>query len=170
MPTTPTAEPRRTNVLPLAALIVSVLLVAAALVAVAPRFAAAAASPVDTEALSADLFAATNERRVSLGVAPLVRDEALDALAADWAIQLAADGELSHRGELGEDTAVFVGTDGWSVAAENVGRGPSIDVIAAAFVASADHRANIDDPGLTRVGVGVVERGGELWVAVNFTG
>lgn len=77
---------------------------------------------------------------------------------------------MSHRDELGAATATFVGAAGWSVAAENVGRGPTISEIADAFVASDDHRLNVEDPLLSHVGVAVVALDGELWVAVNFTG
>src|SRR5690606_26513712 len=70
-----------------AALAALVLALAGALVP-APS---AAAAEADT------LHALLNEARWSQGLAGLLRNGAMDAVAADWAAQLAASGTLSHN-------------------------------------------------------------------------
>lgn len=136
----------------------------------APMVASPLPTEVDPGDAAAELFADTNIARSSAGVAPLTRDAGLDALAAQWAQEMAASGSLEHRDGLGAATVSFVGADGWTFAAENVGRGPTVAAVADAFIASDDHRVNVEDPQLVRVGVGVaVDDGGQLWVAVNFT-
>jgi uncharacterized protein YkwD len=144
------------------------LVAALAVAALGVHTAAGAAAAPDIDALAAELVDATNARRAGLGVAELRVDPALDGLADDWAEAMSARDAISHRAELG--------VDGWAAGArfdhigENVGRGPTIAEIHAAFEASPTHAANIDDAAWTRIGVGVaVADDGTLYVAVNFS-
>jgi hypothetical protein len=52
--------------------------------------------------------------------------------------------------------------------AENVGFGSSPGVVHVAFMGSSGHRANILNPAMRHVGVGVVSSGGQLWVTEIF--
>ena len=52
--------------------------------------------------------------------------------------------------------------------AENVGSGATPTVVHVAFMGSSGHRANILNPAMRHVGVGVVSAGGQLWVTEIF--
>jgi uncharacterized protein YkwD len=57
----------------------------------------------------------------------------------------------------------------WSRIGENIAFNSTVRRAHRALMASPGHRANILDPRMRRVGVGIVERGGELWVTEVFT-
>lgn len=94
-----------------------------------------------------------NRSRAEQGVAPLVVDEELTAVARDWATQMAGLGEISHRPD---SELVAMMPDGWVSAAENVGAGPDVGKVHVAFLGSPSHRASLLDARYSRVGVGVV--------------
>jgi hypothetical protein len=87
---------------------------------------------------------------------------ALTAKAQQWAEHMAAVGGISHSnlpdGAPGE----------WTRLGENVGRGPSVDAIHNALVASPEHYKNLTDPGFRYVGVGVVNANGTFYVSEVF--
>jgi hypothetical protein len=58
---------------------------------------------------------------------------------------------------------------GWKYLGENVGVGYSVSSLESAFWASAPHRDNMLDPDYTQVGLAVVDIGGKLWVAEEFS-
>jgi uncharacterized protein YkwD len=58
----------------------------------------------------------------------------------------------------------------WSIAGENVGSGGDLDALFDAFMASAPHRKNILRASFDRVGLGIVQRHGDLWVTMVFYG
>jgi uncharacterized protein YkwD len=118
--------------------------------------------------LAAELTALIGERRGDLDLAALDRDPSLDRLAWDWASHMAATGDLAHRDRLGE-TAWDRGAR-FSTVGENVGVDASPAGLLDAFVTSARHRENLDEPTWTRIGVGAhQDDNGRLWVAVNFS-
>ena len=80
--------------------------------------------------------------------------------------RMAALGYLFHSRD-GQLHGALEGT-GWSVAGENVGVGPSLEELQAAFMRSAPHRANVLRPEYQRVGIGVVESGDVLWITLVF--
>jgi uncharacterized protein YkwD len=122
-------------------------------------------APIDSAA-AADFTARTNALRSSLGLAPLVRDGSLDSLAADWAQELAASGQLRHS----SIPRTIVGHP-WSTVGENVGFGPSVGSVHDALVNSAGHYANLTGASYSRVGIGVaVDGDGRLWVVEVFAG
>ena len=57
----------------------------------------------------------------------------------------------------------------FSSLSEDVAQGASAVDIHAEFMGSANHRANILDPDVDTVGVGVVERGGKLFAVEDFS-
>jgi uncharacterized protein YkwD len=123
------------------------------------------APPVDS-AGAANLTALTNDVRASAGLAPLGRDGSLDALAIDWARELASSGRLRHS----SIPRSIVGKP-WTSAGENVGFGPSVNTVHSALVASAGHYANIVGATYTRIGVGVAtDSSGQVWVVEVFAG
>lgn len=58
----------------------------------------------------------------------------------------------------------------YSTMAENVGAGGSLGAVHNALMSSSGHRENILGPDFRRVGVGVVRRGGRVWVTELFAG
>jgi uncharacterized protein YkwD len=58
----------------------------------------------------------------------------------------------------------------WSIGGENVGAGESVDSLQAAFMASKAHRDNILRSSFDHTAIGMVRRGGSLWVTVIFYG
>lgn len=58
----------------------------------------------------------------------------------------------------------------WSIAGENVGVAGTIGRVHRLFMQSPSHRANVLRSPFRTVGVGVVEKGGRLWVTEIFLG
>lgn len=121
--------------------------------------------PGPARATSADesrLVDLSNAVRASAGVPALAVDGTLSAVARAWAAKMAAAGTISHNPALGTQLS------GWTKIAENVGMGPNLDTVHRALVASAPHYANLLDPQLTLIGVGVVSAGGSVFVVEDF--
>jgi hypothetical protein len=112
-----------------------------------------------------DWLGKINGLRSSRGLAPLVVDGELTALAQGWADHMAGQGRLSHTPNL----AAGISSD-WSKLGENVGMGPNSDMIWGGFLGSAPHYANLTDPGFTHVGIGVTWVGGTQFVTHRFMG
>jgi uncharacterized protein YkwD len=87
----------------------------------------------------------------------------LMASAASWADAMARSNILAHNPHLATSVS------GWKYLGENVGVGYSVSSLEAAFWASAPHRDNMLDPDYTQVGLAVVDVGGKLWVAEEFS-
>jgi uncharacterized protein YkwD len=104
-----------------------------------------------------------NAERVAHHRAKLTVNPALSALGVKWATQMAKADKLYHNPHLATDVT------GWHYLGENVGVGYSDSSLEAAFYASAPHRANMLDVNYTRIGVGVVDVDGKLWVSEEFS-
>lgn len=124
-------------------------------------FAAPAAAGVDVDA-EARLVAAMNADRAAAGLAPLQVATDLTAVARAHAARMADAADLHHNPDLPGEVA------GWQRLGENVGRGPDVDAIHAALMASPSHRANLLDDDFGQIGVGVEHRDGRYWVAQVF--
>ena len=111
-----------------------------------------------------DYFVAKiNDIRSSRGLASLAVDGQLTAVARSWSQHMANDGTLAHNPNLGSQVS------GWRTLGENVGTGPSVDSIEAAFENSPHHFENMVDPSFNYIGVGVVQdSGGTYWVTEDF--
>ena len=111
-----------------------------------------------------DSAAQVNATRSSSGLSKLAIDDTLVAKAQAWAERMASAGKISHS-QL---------TDGagsnWSVLAENVGMASSITQMHSLFMNSPSHRANIVNGSFDRIGTGVAESGGRLFVVQVFAG
>ena len=129
-------------------------------VGAAPAAAASGAVSPDAEQQFID---AVNRERASRGAGAVALDGELTDVARGWSNHLAAEERLTHNPDLPNQVEAD-----WEKLAENVGTGGSVNVIHDAFMASATHRANILDPDLTHIGVGVIDAGGRLWVTQNF--
>lgn len=107
-------------------------------------------------------LASLNGERRAHGL-PALREVAdLDSVAQRWSRQMADASRLAHNPRLTSQVS------GWQVLGENVGEGPTVGDLDAAFMASPEHRANVLDRDYTQVGVGTVRRGGILWITVDF--
>ncbi|MCL1692197.1 MAG: CAP domain-containing protein [Actinomycetia bacterium] len=103
-----------------------------------------------------------NASRSAAGLAPVSVHSDLVPDARTHSAQMMAAGEIYHTSPL---SAV---ASGWEALAENVGAGPSVDSLHAAFMASSGHRRNILGD-YNYVGIGVSQSdSGQLWVTVIF--
>jgi hypothetical protein len=116
-----------------------------------------------TAQADAGLIAATNAARSAVGVAGVTESADLDAAAGQHAQSMARSGILAHTPSLGSGVCC------WLKIGENVGEGPSVGALHAAFMASIEHRDNILDRSFTQMGVGyAVDAHGTLWVSELF--
>lgn len=106
----------------------------------------------------------TNQSRADSGLSPLTPDRDLQVLANRQASRMAESGYIFHTEDLGDRIGW-----GWQAWAENVGFGPSVEMIHPAFMNSWHHQSNILNPAYNYVGVGVAYGGdGRVFVAVVF--
>lgn len=105
-----------------------------------------------------------NDERLAAGLAALATDPRADTKAQAWSNELARSGTLRHSRLQDAMPEEFLKLG------ENVGRGPSIETIHRAFMASPSHRANVLDPEFTSVGTGhTLAPDGTVYVAVVFS-
>jgi hypothetical protein len=95
-----------------------------------------------------------NTARGDGSLAALHTDPALHSMARAQAVRMADRGQIYHNPNLASD----INASGlrWLRVGENVGVGPDVDAINAAFLASPHHRENMLFPGYSAVGVGIV--------------
>jgi uncharacterized protein YkwD len=108
------------------------------------------------------LLTKINNSRASHGLRPLRLSSDLSTTARHHSRQMASSATLFH-------TANFATICCWSSIAENVGMDYSIRDLHRALMHSSVHRANILDPRMRVIGVGVVSSGGRLWATELFT-
>jgi uncharacterized protein YkwD len=107
-----------------------------------------------------------NDDRADRDRATLKLDLELSRYAKRHSQNMADRGEIFHT----HDLAAKLKGKSWSIAGENVGMGPSLPDLEAAFMASTPHRRNILNREFDHVAVGVVESHGNFWVTVIFYG
>jgi hypothetical protein len=120
------------------------------------------APAVASSGVESSFISAINRERAAAGLPDVVVTSDLTAAARRHSGVMAGASDLHHNPDLGGSVG------GWRKIGENVGRGPSVDAIHNAFMASPGHRDNILDPDWTQVGVGVVEAGNTIWVTEMF--
>lgn len=141
--------------------VVAIAVVAAFLAVARPAEAAAEMDPASTEAAFVDRI---NDLRTQRGLARLEVHPELTALGRRWVASMAAVDRISHNPRL--STAV---NSDWEKLGENVGVGPTVAKLHAAFVASPSHYRNLVDRDFSHVGVGVVTgRNGVIFTAHQF--
>ena len=137
------------------ALTLAALLIAA--FAVTGVSAAASAAPADS------LYALVNQERAANGLPALTRNANIEAVALNWANQMAANGTLGHNPNYSSQIPA-----GWTAAAENVAQGqPTAELMHAGWMGSAGHRANILGD-FTTVGIAFIRVNGTTWGVQNF--
>lgn len=155
-------QPHRTATATAAPAPVAVLLtlVLALVLALVPGIGTAEAAP--DSGVEARFVQLINAERAKAGLPALRVADDLIGVGRRHAVRMAEQDHLHHNPNLGSDVK------GWDKVGENVGRGPDIDRVHAAFMASEGHRRNILDPEWTEVGVGVEMVEGGLWVTELF--
>jgi uncharacterized protein YkwD len=107
-----------------------------------------------------------NEARHSRGMGHLRLSDRLSKIAR------AHSADMAHGGKVLYHSCLTCRLDSWnwSIAGENVGTAAAISRVHRLFMQSPSHRANILRSPFRTVGVGVVEKGGRLWVTQIFLG
>jgi uncharacterized protein YkwD len=129
------------------------------------------AQGTSASAAEQQLFAEANRERKAHGLGELKWDDALASAARGHAGVMAQHGSAEH-GFAGEPNLASRANKAGAhfvYLAENVVRGTSAEGIQAEFLKSARHRANILDTDMDSIGVGVVERGGQVFAVENFS-
>ena len=118
-----------------------------------------------------ELFASVNQARRAYGLSPLRWNDSLAAAARRHAGVMAERGSAQHgfEGEPSLSARVRQAGAHFSWLSENVTQGPTPGFIHLQFVNSPPHRANILDRDMDSIGVGVVERGGQLFAVEDFS-
>jgi hypothetical protein len=111
-----------------------------------------------------------NQARASAGVAPLQWDPALAASTRQHCLRMVAEGAIAHR-YAGEPTveqrAAQAGAH-FSLMEENIAVAPTPASIHNAWMHSRDHRANILNPDVDRIGVAVVAGRQGLYAVADY--
>jgi len=117
------------------------------------------------------LFASANRERAAQGLSPLRWNSVLAAAAQQHALRMARENTLSHQlpGEAGLKQRIAQHGGHFASMAENIAEGPSAATIHEEWMKSPPHRANLMDPQLDSVGVGVAERNGILFAVEDFS-
>jgi uncharacterized protein YkwD len=110
------------------------------------------------------MVGAINAARADAGARRVTRDGSLDDLALGHARRMAKaagsfhnqEGLRARRAETGETLG------------ENVGVGPDLESVHRAFLGSSSHRHTLLGAAYERIGLGVVRRGGEVYVTQVF--
>jgi Cysteine-rich secretory protein family len=120
---------------------------------------------------AAQLMQATNEDRAQHGLRPLEWDPALARAAKRHAELMVGQRALSHQyyGEAELETRVAQEGAHFHVIAENLAAAATPAALEAEWMQSPGHRANILDPRLNKIGVGLVRQGGYLWAVEDFS-
>ena len=101
-----------------------------------------------------------NGSRAAHGVRPLKLSEKISRRAHRHSMRMARSRTLSHS----------CVSCHYRRAAENVGMGRSVKRVHQMLMSSSSHRSNILGGSFGRVGIGVVKRGGRVWVTQIFVG
>ena len=117
------------------------------------------------------LFGLANRERAAHGLPRLKWDDTLAASAQKHAERMAQENSLSHQfpGEPRMDARAADAGAHFSLVAENIAEGPSLETIHASWMGSKPHRENILDPQLDSVGIAVSERNGQLFAVQDFS-
>ena len=151
-----------TSIIVLASLIIAPQAATASPVAPAQRAvrvatASPAAASLTVAQMTASVFAQTNQVRYNAGRNGLVRNAALDKVAAAWAYQQWKNGSMSHNPSYSKQIP-----KGWTRAGENVAKGYTYTQVVNAWVASPSHYSNLVKD-YTSVGIGFYEANGKRY-------
>jgi hypothetical protein len=117
------------------------------------------------------LLQLANRERAAQGLAPLKWSDTLAEAARQHALRMAQQNTLSHQLPGEPDLAERASRAGarFSTIAENVGEGPSAQIIHQMWMNSPPHRANLLHRQLDSVGIAVADRNGILFAVEDFS-
>jgi uncharacterized protein YkwD len=117
------------------------------------------------------LLAAVNRARQDQGLPGLRWNEALALAARRHAGLMAQHGAAEHgfAGEASLAARVTQAGARFVSLSENVAQGPAVETIQAEFLSSPNHRANMLDSDMDSIGIGIVQRGGQLFAVEDFS-
>lgn len=118
-----------------------------------------------------ELFVSANQARRAQGLPAFKWSEALAMAARRHAGLMAQHGAAEHGfpGEPALAARVTQAGARFVWLSENVVQGSRVETIQAEFLRSPNHRANMLDAEMDSIGVGVVERGGQLFAVEDFS-
>ena len=117
----------------------------------------ASATPADS------LYSLVNQERAAKGLPALARNASIEAVAVNWANQMAASGTMQHNPNYSSQLP-----GGWTAVAENVAQGqPTAAEMNADWMNSPGHRANILGD-FTSIGIAFITVNGTTWGVQNF--
>jgi uncharacterized protein YkwD len=125
--------------------------------AVSAATASPAAASLTVAQMTAAVFAQTNQVRYNADRNGLVRNAALDKVAAAWAYQQWKNGAMSHNPSYWKQIP-----SGWTRAGENVAKGYTYTQVVGAWAASPSHYANLVND-YTSIGIGFYEADGKRY-------
>lgn len=116
------------------------------------------------------IFDLTNQDRRAQGLQPLRWNGALADAAQRHAEMMARQGRISHQfpGEPEVMQRAAQAGAHFDAIAENVAMAPTAGDVETSWMHSTPHRANILDPKMDALGVGVAQRGNELFAVEDF--
>jgi uncharacterized protein YkwD len=122
-----------------------------------------AAAPRSAQDAQSRMLVLLNEGRRAAGVAPLVSDAELAAIALAHTRDMAGAHFFGHQSPTTGRIEDRVRRAGVAVIklGENISQGDSVEAAYAALMASPSHRANMLEPAFTHVGLGIVLRSAE---------
>lgn len=117
------------------------------------------------------IFDLTNQDRRAQGLQPLKWNGALAEAAQRHAEMMAREGRISHQypGEPEVMQRAAQAGAHFDAIAENVAMAPTAGDVETSWMHSTPHRANILDPKMDALGVGVAQRGNELFAVEDFS-
>lgn len=142
-----------------------------AVLAMAASVILAAQAQAGASAVEQQLFASVNQTRRAQGLPDLKWNETLAGAARRHAALMAEHGSAEHgyAGEPALASRVTKAGGHFVWLAENVIQAASAESIQEGFLKSANHRANMLDSDMDSIGVGVVERSGQLFAVEDFS-
>lgn len=116
------------------------------------------------------LFALANQARTAAGAAPLKWDSALAMAARQHCLRMATEGPIAHQyaGELDLSARAAQTGAHFSLIEENVAFAPTPAAIHDGWMHSPDHRRNLLNPDVDRVGISVVAGRDNLYAVADY--
>ena len=137
-------------------------------------FAAAAARLLAQQSarpeVAEQLLAEANRSRAQNDAAPLQWDESLARAALRHSVTMAAESEIGHRfpGEASVEDRTSAAGAHFSLIEENVGVSSRSDLVHPGWMNSPEHRKNLLNPAVDRVGIGVVFEHGYYYATADY--
>ncbi len=116
------------------------------------------------------LLQLANQARAELGAGPLQWDPALAEAARQHCLRMAAEGPIAHRygGEPSVEQRAAQAGARFSLIEENVAVASYTALVHRGWMESPDHRANLVNPQVDRVGIAVVASRGVLYAVADY--